>query len=97
MRPVRRTLSPSLISLSGPMITTPTLSSSRFSATPCKPLGNSTSSDDAHAAQSVDARKIRADLDDGADFVFLNVGFEARNLLFENAGDFVSVDHSFVS
>ena len=46
MRPVRRTRAPSLISTSGPMITTPTLSSSRLSATPWRPLSNSTSSDE---------------------------------------------------
>ncbi len=30
----------------------------------------------AHAAQAVDAREIRADLDDGADLVFLEFGLE---------------------
>ena len=30
----------------------------------------------AHAAQPVDAREIRADLDDGSDLVFLDAGFE---------------------
>src|SRR5438045_4854838 len=41
MRPVRLTVSPSLISLNSPRSTAPTLSSSRFSAMPKTPLGNS--------------------------------------------------------
>ncbi len=40
--PVRFTVSPSRISRSDPKITTPTLSSSRFSAMPRTPPGNST-------------------------------------------------------
>ena len=71
-------LSPSLISASGPMITTPTLSSSRLSATPCSPFGNSTSSDD--CARRAVRRRARccADLDDRPDLVFLH----ARSLKF---------------
>src|SRR5438309_5433723 len=41
MRPVRLTRSPSLISLNSPSSTAPTLSSSRFSAMPNTPCGNS--------------------------------------------------------
>ncbi len=47
-----------------------------------------------HAAQSVDAREVRPDLDDRTDFVFLDLGLELLDLLFEDAGNFVSVDHS---
>ena len=41
MRPVRLTVSPSLISVESPSSTAPTLSSSRFSAMPNTPCGNS--------------------------------------------------------
>ncbi len=44
MRPVRRTSSPSLMSCVSPMMAAPTLSSSRFSASPKRPCGNSMSS-----------------------------------------------------
>ncbi len=44
MRPVRRTSSPWLISLASPSSTAPTWSSSRFSAMPAMPCGNSISS-----------------------------------------------------
>ena len=77
------------------MITTPTLSSSRFSATPCKSVGKLDQFGRAHAAQAVDAREIRADLDDRSDLVFLDAGLELLDLLFENTGDFVCVYHPF--
>ena len=48
----------------------------------------------AHAAQSVDAREVRANLDHGADLVFLDSGLELLDLLLENSGDFVCVYHS---
>ena len=48
-----------------------------------------------YAAQSVDAREIGADLDDGTDLVLLHARFERGDLLFEYAGDFVCVDHVF--
>ena len=41
MRPVRLTVSPSLMSVEWPSSTAPTLSSSRFSAMPNSPCGNS--------------------------------------------------------
>ena len=46
--PVGLTMSPSLMSRSEPRITTPTLSSSRFSAIPYTPLSNSKSSPSMH-------------------------------------------------
>ena len=46
--PVRRTVSPSLMRVSSPSSTTPTLSSSRFSARPVTSLGNSSISRDTH-------------------------------------------------
>ena len=47
----------------------------------------------ADAAQSVDAREVGAHFDHGTDFVFANVAFERRDLLFEDSGDFVCVNH----
>ena len=94
MRPVRRTVSPSLMSSSSPMSTTPTLSSSKLSATPCRPPFELDQLRRAHAAQTVHAREIRADLDHGADLVLLDAGLEARDLLLEDSGNFVCVDHA---
>ncbi len=51
----------------------------------------------AHAAQAVDACEIRADLDYGADLVFLELALEAGDLRFEQSGDFVCVDHVWLS
>ena len=51
----------------------------------------------ANAAQPVDAREVRPDLDDRTDLVLLDSGLELLDLLLENTGDFVSVYHPSIS
>ncbi len=51
----------------------------------------------ANAAQPVDAREVRSDLDHRTDLVFLDSGLELLDLLLENSGDFVSVYHPSTS
>ena len=46
--------------------------------------------------EAVDAGDVVADLDDGPDLVFVQLGREVRDLLFEDSRDFVSVDHLLV-
>src|SRR5579863_3785714 len=58
-----------------------------------QPVGKLHQLGGSHPAQSVDASEVRADRDDRADLVFLDLGFELLDLLFENTGDFVSVYH----
>ena len=69
MRPVRLTVSPSLIRSVGPSSTAPTLSSSRFITTALMPLSNSSSSSASAFCQSVDAGHAVAHLEHRAHLV----------------------------
>ena len=60
---------------------------------PNKPLGNCTSSFICTARKAVDAGDAVAHLDDGPHFVLAHLGPRAQDLLLENSGDFVGVDH----
>ena len=86
-RPVRLTRSPSLMSVSSPSSTAPTLSSSRFSARPVTPWGSSSISMARAVAQAVDAGDAVADLEDGADLVDLDLGLVVLDLCLEDRGD----------
>ena len=78
--PVRLTGSPSLMSVSSPRSTAPTLSSSRFSAMPVTPWGSSSISPAMAFSQAVDAGDAVADLEDGADLVDLDLGLVVLDL-----------------
>ena len=92
MRPVRLTMSPSLMWCASPRSTEPTLSSSRFSAMPKAPPGNSIISPAMHALDAVQARHAVADRDDGADFGDVDVDGVSADLLAEDAGDVFGSD-----
>ena len=93
MRPVRRTLSPSLIVFVVAHDHDADVVLFEIERDALHAVAELDQLRRAHAAQTVDAREVRADLDDGADFVFLDAGVEARDLLLEDSGNFVCVDH----
>ena len=86
-RPVRLTRSPSLMSVSSPSSTAPTLSSSRLSARPVTPCGQLEHLHGQRVAQAVDAGDAVADLEDGADLFDLDLGLVVLDLRLQDRGD----------
>ena len=96
MRPVRLTVSPSLISVEWPRSTAPTLSSSRFSAMPNTPCGNSSISPAIARLDAVHARDAVADRHDRADFGDVDVDGVVADLVADDLGDLFGLDvHEF--
>ena len=88
-RPVVLTVSPSLMCVASPRMTAPTVSSSRLSAMPMTPPGNSSSSLRQRVGQAVDLGDAVADLDDGADAARLGGLVELVDRRLDDADDFV--------
>ena len=96
MRPVRLTVSPSLISVYSPSSTAPTLSSSRFSAMPKTPCGNSSISPAIVFSTPCTRAMPSPTDDDRADLGDVDVDGVAADLVADDLGDLFGFDvHMF--
>ena len=89
MRPVRLTVSPSLMWEYGPKMTAPMLSSSRLRAMPYVAAGKLQQLAGHGLFQAPHARDAVTDHDNGADVFHVNVGLKPLDLLFQNRTDFL--------